>query len=60
MSLSVASNWLWNFGIAYTTPYIVNSSSTGVDGFKAADLRGTYVNKKLRIAIHLRDLAMDG
>ncbi|KAH9479420.1 Major facilitator-type transporter ecdD [Psilocybe cubensis] len=24
MSLSVASNWLWNFGIAYATPYLVN------------------------------------
>ncbi|KAI1793556.1 MFS monosaccharide transporter [Ganoderma leucocontextum] len=25
MSLSVASNWLWNFGIGYATPYLVNS-----------------------------------
>ncbi|KAH8983128.1 general substrate transporter [Lactarius hatsudake] len=25
MSLSVASNWLWNFGIAYATPYLVDS-----------------------------------
>jgi sugar porter (SP) family MFS transporter len=24
MSLSTASNWLWNFGIGYATPYIVN------------------------------------
>ncbi|PBK72410.1 MFS monosaccharide transporter [Armillaria solidipes] len=24
MSLSVASNWLWNFAIGYATPYIVN------------------------------------
>jgi hypothetical protein len=24
MSLSTASNWLWNFGISYATPYIVN------------------------------------
>lgn len=24
MSLSVASNWLWNFAIAYATPYLVN------------------------------------
>jgi sugar porter (SP) family MFS transporter len=24
MSLSVASNWLWNFGIGYATPYLVN------------------------------------
>jgi len=24
MSLSVASNWLWNFGISYATPYLVN------------------------------------
>ena len=25
MSLSSASNWLWNFAIAYSTPYLVNS-----------------------------------
>jgi sugar porter (SP) family MFS transporter len=25
MSLSVASNWLWNFGIGYATPYLVNN-----------------------------------
>ncbi|KDQ19558.1 hypothetical protein BOTBODRAFT_28136 [Botryobasidium botryosum FD-172 SS1] len=25
MSMSVASNWLWNFGIGYATPYLVNS-----------------------------------
>jgi len=25
MSLSTASNWLWNFGIGYATPYLVNS-----------------------------------
>lgn len=24
MSLSVASNWLWNFAIAYATPFLVN------------------------------------
>ncbi|KAL0957514.1 hypothetical protein HGRIS_001307 [Hohenbuehelia grisea] len=24
MSLSIASNWLWNFGIGYATPYLVN------------------------------------
>jgi len=24
MSLSVASNWLWNFAIAFATPYLVN------------------------------------
>ncbi|KAG9091559.1 hypothetical protein FRC07_011828, partial [Ceratobasidium sp. 392] len=24
MSLSTASNWLWNFGIAYSIPYLVN------------------------------------
>ena len=24
MSLSVASNWLWNFSISYATPYLVN------------------------------------
>ncbi|KAF9047167.1 MFS monosaccharide transporter, partial [Hymenopellis radicata] len=27
MSLSVASNWLWNFGIGYATPYLVNSGA---------------------------------
>ncbi|CEL61895.1 putative glucose transporter rco-3 OS=Neurospora crassa (strain ATCC 24698 / 74-OR23-1A / CBS 708,71 / DSM 1257 / FGSC 987) GN=rco-3 PE=3 SV=2 [Rhizoctonia solani AG-1 IB] len=25
MSMSTASNWLWNFGIGYATPYLVNS-----------------------------------
>ncbi|GBE86466.1 Probable glucose transporter rco-3 [Sparassis crispa] len=25
MSMSVASNWLWNFGIGYATPYLVNT-----------------------------------
>lgn len=25
ISLSVASNWLWNFGIGYATPYLVNT-----------------------------------
>ncbi|KAJ7476954.1 hypothetical protein B0H11DRAFT_2031380 [Mycena galericulata] len=29
MSLSVASNWLWNFGIGYATPYLVDSSTKG-------------------------------
>jgi SP family sugar:H+ symporter-like MFS transporter len=38
MSLSLASNWLWNFGISYATPYLVNASSTGVDGMQAANL----------------------
>ena len=27
MSLSVASNWLWNFGVGYATPYLVNTES---------------------------------
>jgi len=27
MSLSVASNWLWNFGIGYATPYLVNKQA---------------------------------
>lgn len=27
MSLSVASNWLWNFGIGYATPYLVNDGA---------------------------------
>ena len=26
MSMSVASNWLWNFGIGYATPYLVNKA----------------------------------
>ncbi|PPQ77164.1 hypothetical protein CVT25_010792 [Psilocybe cyanescens] len=38
MSLAVASNWLWNFGIAYATPYLVNPSTTGVNAVKAANL----------------------
>jgi MFS transporter, SP family, sugar:H+ symporter len=38
MSLSVASNWLWNFGIGYATPYLVNASSTGINAIKAANL----------------------
>ena len=25
MSMSTASNWLWNFGIGYATPYLVDS-----------------------------------
>jgi len=29
MSLSVASNWLWNFGIGYATPYLVDQSTKG-------------------------------
>ncbi|KAF8887271.1 general substrate transporter [Gymnopilus junonius] len=38
MSLAVASNWLWNFGIGYATPYLVNPTTTGVNGIKAANL----------------------
>jgi len=38
MSLSVASNWLWNFGIGYATPYLVNPTTTGINGVKAANL----------------------
>ncbi|KAJ7064734.1 monosaccharide importer [Mycena amicta] len=29
MSLAVASNWLWNFGIGYATPYLVDQSTKG-------------------------------
>ncbi|KAJ6615536.1 monosaccharide importer [Mycena sp. CBHHK59/15] len=29
MSLAVASNWLWNFGIGYATPYLVDTSTAG-------------------------------
>ncbi|KAJ7755166.1 monosaccharide importer [Mycena metata] len=28
MSLAVASNWLWNFGIGYATPYLPNGVAT--------------------------------
>ncbi|KAG2034682.1 monosaccharide importer [Suillus americanus] len=38
MSLSVASNWLWNFGIGYATPYLVDPTTTGVNGVKTAHL----------------------
>ncbi|KAI9511393.1 general substrate transporter [Russula earlei] len=31
MSLSVASNWLWNFGIAYSTPYLVDAGPGNLD-----------------------------
>jgi sugar porter (SP) family MFS transporter len=31
MSVSTASNWLLNFGIAFGTPYMVNTSSGAVD-----------------------------
>ncbi|KAJ7461782.1 general substrate transporter [Mycena galericulata] len=29
MSLAVASNWLWKFGIGYATPYLVDPSTKG-------------------------------
>jgi SP family sugar:H+ symporter-like MFS transporter len=38
MSLAVASNWLWNFAIGYATPYLVNPTTTGLNGVKAANL----------------------
>jgi len=38
MLLSIASNWLWNFGIGYATPYLVNPSTTGTNAIKAANL----------------------
>ncbi|KAG2360202.1 monosaccharide importer [Suillus spraguei] len=38
MSLSVASNWLWNFGIGYATPYLVDPTTTGINGIKTAHL----------------------
>ncbi|ESK97847.1 mfs monosaccharide transporter [Moniliophthora roreri MCA 2997] len=34
MSLSVASNWLWNWAIAYATPYLVNKEA-GSAGLEA-------------------------
>jgi len=42
MSLSVASNWLWNFGIGYATPYLVNSGPGNADlGVKVFFLWGS-------------------
>jgi len=38
MSLAVVSNWLWNFGIGYTTPYLVDKTTHGPTGIKAAGL----------------------
>ncbi|KAF8316833.1 monosaccharide importer [Clavulina sp. PMI_390] len=38
MSLAVASNWLWNFGIGYATPYLVDPTTTGPTGIKTAHL----------------------
>jgi len=38
MSLSTASNWLWNFGIGYATPYLVDKPTTGPTGIQTADL----------------------
>ena len=38
MSLSTASNWLWNFAIGYATPYLVDPSTTGPAGVKTAHL----------------------
>ena len=38
MSLTTASNWLWNFAIGYATPYLVDQSTSGPTGIKAADL----------------------
>ncbi|GAA5984612.1 hypothetical protein JCM10908_003424 [Rhodotorula pacifica] len=34
MSMSTASNWLWNFGIGYATPYLVNTGpgNAGLQG----------------------------
>jgi len=31
MSMSTASNWLWNFGIGYATPYLVNPGKGNAD-----------------------------
>ncbi|KAG9018327.1 hypothetical protein FRB93_000030 [Tulasnella sp. JGI-2019a] len=31
MSMSTASNWLWNFGIGYATPYLVNAGPGNAD-----------------------------
>ncbi|KAG7094052.1 hypothetical protein E1B28_007671 [Marasmius oreades] len=31
MSMSTASNWLWNFGIGYATPFLVNTGAGNAD-----------------------------
>lgn len=31
IAMSVASNWLWNFGIGYATPYLVNPGAGNAD-----------------------------
>jgi len=31
VAISVASNWLWNFGIGYATPYLVDSGTGNAD-----------------------------
>jgi sugar porter (SP) family MFS transporter len=42
MSLSTASNWLWNFAIGYATPYLVNSGAGYADlGVKVFFIWGT-------------------
>jgi len=38
MSLAVASNWLWNFGIGYATPYLVDAPTHGITGMQTANL----------------------
>jgi len=42
MSLSIASNWLWNFAIGYATPYLVNKEPGSADlGVKTFFIWGT-------------------
>ncbi|KAI0272609.1 general substrate transporter [Gloeopeniophorella convolvens] len=42
MSLSVAANWLWNWGIAYATPYLVDPGPGNADlGTKVFYMWGT-------------------
>jgi len=48
MSMSVASNWLWNFGIGYATPYLVNPSTTGVNGTKVSVYRSAKSSNRER------------
>ncbi|KAF8179220.1 hypothetical protein BJ912DRAFT_1146071 [Pholiota molesta] len=31
-----AANWLWNFGVPYATPYLLDPSTTGAKGIKRA------------------------
>ena len=43
MSLAAASNWLWNFGIGYATPYLVDNQPGDADlGSKVFFIWGSF------------------